>query len=161
MSTTAANCGGNLTIDAGSTLNTTSNTLTISGNIIVSGTLSLGGNVIASGNWTVTGTQTNNSKTVTIGGSGLQTIGESITQYFEDGGYIISSSKGDKFKYKQSMIIQDDGVYVKEVYEHLNIFLFFKKNETYTYEKPLFRFPLPLSPGMEVGGRRMLRRCYQ
>lgn len=76
-------------------------------------------------------------------------FGESFTQYFEDGGFTVSSSKGDKFKFKQSLIIQNDGVYVKEVYEHLNIFLFIKKDETNTYEKPLFRFPLPLSPGME------------
>jgi hypothetical protein len=76
-------------------------------------------------------------------------FGESLTQYLEDGELTISTSKGDKFKYKQSLIIKDDGVYVTEVYEHLNIFLFLKKDETYNYAEPLLRFPLPLSPSME------------
>jgi hypothetical protein len=74
MSTTAAQCAGNLTIDAGSTLNTTSNTLTVLGNVVVNGTLSLAGNMISNGNWTLSGTQTTNSKNVTFGGSSLQTI---------------------------------------------------------------------------------------
>jgi hypothetical protein len=76
-------------------------------------------------------------------------FGESITKYFKDGEFTISSSEADKFKYKQTLLIKNDGVYVKETYQYLNIFLFIKKEGTYTYEKPLLRFPLPLSPGME------------
>src|ERR1035437_5833407 len=74
---------------------------------------------------------------------------ENTTRYFNDGEFIISSSEGDKFKYKQSLIIKEDGVYVKEIYRFLKIFLFIKKEETLTYGKPLLRFPLPLAPGME------------
>jgi hypothetical protein len=74
MSTTAAQCAGNLTIDALSTLTTTSNTLTVLGNVLVNGTISLAGNVSVSGNWTVAGSQTTNSKIITFGGSSLQTI---------------------------------------------------------------------------------------
>src|ERR1035437_3824195 len=76
-------------------------------------------------------------------------FGENTTRYFNDGEFTISSSEGDKFKYKQSLIIKEDGVYVKEIYRFLKIFLFIKKEETLTYGKPLLRFPLPLSPGME------------
>ena len=47
------------------------------------------------------------------------------------------------------MIIKEDGVYVKETYQYLKIFLFIKKEATYTYGKPLLRLPLPLLPGME------------
>ncbi|MCX6175523.1 MAG: hypothetical protein NTZ27_12290 [Ignavibacteriales bacterium] len=76
-------------------------------------------------------------------------FGESITKYFQDGEFIISSSEADKFKYRQTLIIKEDGVYVKETYRFLKIFLFIKKEGTFTYGKPLLRFPLPLSPGME------------
>src|ERR1035437_1167963 len=76
------------------------------------------------------------------------TFGESITKYIKDGEFTISSSKADKFKYRQTLIIKEDGVYVKETYQLLNIFLFIKKEGTFTYNKPLLRFPLPLSPGM-------------
>lgn len=77
------------------------------------------------------------------------TFGESTTNYFQDGEFIISSSKGDKFKYIQTLLIREDGVFVQEIYQYLKIFLFIKKEATFTYEKPLLRFPLPLSTGME------------
>ena len=79
-------------------------------------------------------------------------FGECTTKYFNDGEFTISSSEGDKFKYKQTMIIKEDGVYVKEIYRFLKIFLFVKKEETLTYGKPLIRFPLPLLPGREWTG---------
>jgi hypothetical protein len=74
-------------------------------------------------------------------------FGESITKNFQDGKFIITSSESDKFKYRQTLIIQNDGVYVKETYQYLKIFLFLSKTATFTYEKPLLRFPLPLTPG--------------
>ncbi len=76
-------------------------------------------------------------------------FGESITKYFQDGEFTVSLSEADKFKYRQTLMIKDDGVYVKETYQFLKIFLFIKKEATFTYGKPLLRFPLPLSPGMK------------
>jgi hypothetical protein len=76
-------------------------------------------------------------------------FGESITKYYQDGGFTISLSQADKFKYKQTLIIKNDGVYVKETYQYLKIFLFIKKESSFTYGRPLLRFPLPLSPGMQ------------
>lgn len=74
MGATAAQCTGSLTIDAGSTLNTTSNTLTILGNVVINGAISLGGEVKVKGNWTIAGAQTNNAKTITFNGTTTQTI---------------------------------------------------------------------------------------
>lgn len=74
---------------------------------------------------------------------------ESMTKYFQEDGFIISSSEADKFKYRQNLMIKEEGVYVKETYQYLKIFLFIKKEATYTYGKPLLRFPLPLKPGVE------------
>ena len=36
-------------------------------------------------------------------------------------------SEGEDFKYKQTLIIKEDGVYVKEMYQYLKIFLIYKK----------------------------------
>jgi hypothetical protein len=76
-------------------------------------------------------------------------FGESISKYFNKGEFIISSSEADKFKYRQTLIIKEDGIYVKETYQFLKVLLFIKKEETFTYNKPLLRFPLPLTPGVE------------
>ncbi len=76
-------------------------------------------------------------------------FGESITRYSQKGELTISSSEANKFKYRQTLIIKDDGVYVEETYQYLKIFLFIKKEATFTYGKPLLRFPLPLSPGLK------------
>jgi hypothetical protein len=76
-------------------------------------------------------------------------FGEILTKYFQDGEFAVSSSEADKFKYRQTLMIKEDGVYAKEIYQYLTIFLFIKKEATTTYGKPLLRFPLPLSPGME------------
>lgn len=75
-------------------------------------------------------------------------FGESVTKYFKNGEFTISSSESEKFKYKQTLLIKDDGVYVNEIYQYLKIFLFIKKEASFTYGKPLLRFPLPLTPGI-------------
>jgi hypothetical protein len=76
-------------------------------------------------------------------------FGESITKYFSEGEFTVSSSNSDKFKYRQTLVIKEDGVYVKETYQYLKVLLFVKKEETYTYNKPMLRFPLPLISGRE------------
>ena len=76
-------------------------------------------------------------------------FGESFTNYIQDDRFTISSSKADKFKYRQTMEIKDNGVYAIETYQYLKVLLFIKKEATITYNKPLLRFPLPLSPGMK------------
>lgn len=76
-------------------------------------------------------------------------FGESSTKYFQDGEFTISLSEGDDFKYMQTLMIKEDGVYSKVTYQYLKIFLFIKKEATVTYNKPLLRFPLPLLPGTE------------
>lgn len=74
-------------------------------------------------------------------------FGETITKYFQDGEFTISSSEADDFKYRQALIIKEEGVYVIETYQFIKIFLFINKEATSSYGKPLLRFPLPLLPG--------------
>lgn len=87
----------------------------------------------------------NNSVTLVYKSS----FGECTTRYFRDNEFIISLSESDRFKYRQVLIIKDDGVYASEVYQYYKIFLFIKKESTLLYGKPLLRFPLPLTPGLE------------
>ena len=74
-------------------------------------------------------------------------FGETITKYFQDGEFTVSSSEADDFKYRQALMIKEDGVYVIETYQFVKIFLFINKEATSSYGKPLLRFPLPLLPG--------------
>jgi hypothetical protein len=74
-------------------------------------------------------------------------FGETITNYFQEGEFLISTSEADDFKYRQALVIKDDGVYVIETYQFIKIFLFINKEATSKYGKPLLRFPLPLLPG--------------
>lgn len=76
-------------------------------------------------------------------------FGESTTKYWSEGKFTISLSEADNFKYKQTMLIKEDCVYLTEVYQYFKIFLFIKKEVTLTFGKPLLRFPLPLLPGAE------------
>ena len=76
-------------------------------------------------------------------------FGESITKYFQEDECIISLSESDDFKYRQALIIKEEGVYVMETYQYIKIFLFINKEATSMYGKPLLRFPLPLLPGKE------------
>jgi hypothetical protein len=87
----------------------------------------------------------NNGKTLIYESS----FGESNTKYYKDGEFIISLSQGEDFKYKQTLLIKEDGVYANETYQYLKVFLFIKKEATVTYSKPLLRLPLPLSIGTE------------
>jgi len=54
-------------------------------------------------------------------------FGESVSKYFSDGEFTVSSSEADKFKYKQTLLIKKDGIYVKETYQYLKVLLFIKK----------------------------------
>lgn len=74
-------------------------------------------------------------------------FGDCITKYYQKNNLTVSASISEKFKYKQSFVIQDSGVYTKETYQFLKILGLFSKEVNVTYQKPLLRFPLPLTPG--------------
>ncbi len=66
MLTTAAQCSGNLTLDASTSITTTTGGLTVLGNVIFNGSYTLGGDLFIGGNYTVGASPTvnNNSKAV-------------------------------------------------------------------------------------------------
>jgi hypothetical protein len=76
-------------------------------------------------------------------------FGESISKFITIDNIIVSSNEADKFKYKQSLIINDNGVFVTETYQLFKILLFIHKEGLYKYNKPLLRLPLQLTPGKQ------------
>ncbi len=88
---TARQLAGSLTIDSGSTLSMDINQMTqplrVLGGITINGTLVLsgqaGGDIEVGGNWTNNGTFTGNSRRVTFNGSGVQSVGGSVTTTFD------------------------------------------------------------------------------
>ncbi|GMU97032.1 MULTISPECIES: hypothetical protein [Ignavibacterium] len=59
----------------------------------------------------------------------------------------VAELKSDDFIYRQNLIIREDGVYVKETYQNIKVFLIVNKESRFTYDKPLPRFKYPISPG--------------
>lgn len=76
-------------------------------------------------------------------------FGISNAKYTKKGDVIVAHNEGEKFKYIQELIVKDDGVYVKEVYQYFKIFLFISKEARYTYDKPMLRLPAQIKEGIK------------
>ncbi|NMB83461.1 MAG: hypothetical protein GYA14_16755 [Ignavibacteria bacterium] len=74
-------------------------------------------------------------------------FGEATSRFLVKKNEVVSVNEGSKFKYVQSLEITDKGVFVKETYQKVNLFLFLKKEETFKYDKPILRLPFDLSSG--------------
>jgi hypothetical protein len=74
-------------------------------------------------------------------------FGETKSKFIYKDQNLVSVNESDKFKYRQKLNIQTDGVYVTETYQYIKLFFFINKEATYTYNKPLLRLPIPLTPG--------------
>lgn len=61
--------------------------------------------------------------------------------------YKVFTFKGDDFTYSQKLLINDEGVFVKETYQKIKLFLVFNKESIFTYNEALPRIKFPLEPG--------------
>ncbi|MGE5457484.1 MAG: hypothetical protein ACM3RX_03945 [Methanococcaceae archaeon] len=77
------------------------------------------------------------------------TFGECYSRFYHENNLIVSSTISEKFKYKQTFIVQDKGLFIKETYQSLKDGKKANKEATITYSKPLLRLPFPLNPGQE------------
>lgn len=57
------------------------------------------------------------------------------------------SYDSDKFKYRQKLFVNDQGLYVNETYQKIKLLLFITKEGNYVYDKPLLRIPFPVQIG--------------
>ena len=59
------------------------------------------------------------------------------------------SYDSEKFKYRQKLFVNDNGLYVNETYQKIKLLLFITKEGNYVYDKPLLRVPFPVQIGQE------------
>jgi hypothetical protein len=59
------------------------------------------------------------------------------------------SYDSEKFKYRQKLFINDNGLFVNETYQKIKLLLFITKEGNYVYDKPLLRVPFPVKIGQE------------
>ena len=71
-------------------------------------------------------------------------FGETTSTIRDEDGTLTYRNESDDFKYIQKILVKDDGLYVEQTYQKLDIFLFFKKESTVSYDGPLIRIPFPL-----------------
>ena len=57
------------------------------------------------------------------------------------------SYESDKFKYRQKIFINNNGLFVAETYQKIKLLLFITKEGNYVYDKPLLRIPFPVEIG--------------
>jgi hypothetical protein len=59
------------------------------------------------------------------------------------------SYDSEKFKYRQKLFVNDNGLFVNETYQKIKLLLFVTKEGNYVYDKPLLRIPFPVKVGQE------------
>lgn len=74
-------------------------------------------------------------------------FGESVLKVNKESDLNVFTFKGDDFTYRQKLLINEEGVFVKETYQKMKVFLVFNKEGTFTYSEPLPRIKFPLEVG--------------
>jgi hypothetical protein len=59
------------------------------------------------------------------------------------------SYDSEKFKYRQKLFVNDNGLFVNETYQKIKLLLFITKEGNYVYDKPLLRIPFPVKVGQD------------
>jgi hypothetical protein len=59
------------------------------------------------------------------------------------------SYDSNKFKYRQKLFVNDEGLFVTETYQKIKLLLVITKEGKYVYDKPLLRVPFPVQIGQE------------
>ena len=71
-------------------------------------------------------------------------FGETVSTIRNEDGSLTYRNESDDFKYVQKILVKDDGLFVEQTYQKLDVFLFIKKESTVSYDGPLIRIPFPL-----------------
>ncbi len=59
------------------------------------------------------------------------------------------SYDSEKFKYRQLLFVDDNGLFINETYQKIKLLLFITKEGKYVYDTPLLRVPFPVQIGQE------------
>jgi hypothetical protein len=76
-------------------------------------------------------------------------FGDTELKVSQDANLCVFTFKADDFTYRQKFLVNDQGVFVKETYQNMNILLIISQEGTYTYSDPLPRIKFPVEAGKE------------
>jgi hypothetical protein len=76
-------------------------------------------------------------------------FGDTELKVSQDANLSVFTFKADDFTYRQKFLVNDQGVFVKETYQKMNLLLIISQEGTYTYSDPLPRIKFPVEAGKE------------
>jgi len=76
-------------------------------------------------------------------------FGDLVLKVTKENNVHLFSYDSDKFKYRQKLFVNEQGLYVNETYQKIKLLLFLTKEGNYVYDKPLLRIPFPVKVGQE------------
>jgi hypothetical protein len=76
-------------------------------------------------------------------------FGETELKVSQEAKLSVFTFKGDDFIYRQKLLINEDGVFVKETYQKMKLLLIISNEGTFTYSEPLPRIKYPFNEGKE------------
>jgi hypothetical protein len=76
-------------------------------------------------------------------------FGDTELKVSQDANLSVFTFKADDFTYRQKFLVNDQGVFVKETYQKMNLLLIISQEGTYTYSDPLPRIKFPAEAGKE------------
>ncbi len=76
-------------------------------------------------------------------------FGETELKISQEGNLNIFTFKADNFTYRQKLLVNDEGVFVKETYQKMKLLLVISQEGTFTYSEPMPRIKFPIDAGKE------------
>lgn len=74
-------------------------------------------------------------------------FGESELKVTKESNLNVFTFSGDDFTYRQKLLVNDSGVFVKETYQKIKVLLVLSSEGTFTYSDPLPRIKFPINAG--------------
>lgn len=74
-------------------------------------------------------------------------FGDVILNINQENEYSVFTLEGDNFLYSQKLLVNEEGVFVKEVYQKVSVFLVINQEESFTYSELFPRIKFPLTDG--------------
>lgn len=72
------------------------------------------------------------------------TFGKTISSYEKKDSLYIMTTEGEDFYYRQSYLLNDKGIFIKDTYQKMSPMIFVNIEDKYTYNRPVMRLPLPI-----------------
>ncbi len=77
------------------------------------------------------------------------TFGETVSNVVRKKNELIVINESEDFSYIQNFIVGDDGIYITQTQQKLDVFMFISSEASIRYNEPALRLPIPLGEGSE------------